>query len=206
MGKFLEGFDREFYPKLNQGIKRGDTFRKMFLHLERVAESHMVTIVETGSARRLGNWGDGQSTFLWDLFLSINGGVCYSLDIDPEAQRMAEANTRNIKFILGDSVVSLHNLNGISNADLVYLDSYDLDQKNPMESAIHHLMELTAIFSRLKPGCMIAVDDCVSDSCGKHMLVKKFMDSIGVTPVFTGYQYGWVKPLTPPSKEDTIKA
>lgn len=206
MGKFLEHFDRELYPKLNQGVKRGDTFRKMFVHLEEVAESHAVTIIETGSARKLNQWSDGQSTFMWDLFLDINGGAAYSLDINPEAQAMAEANTRHMRYILGDSVISLHNLNDVFNADLIYLDSYDLDQKNPMDSALHHLMELTAIFSKLKPGCMIAVDDCISDTCGKHMLVKKFMDSIGVPPAFTGYQYGWIKPLTRSASEDTIKA
>lgn len=190
---FMEMFEEDIAPKLDIGnFKRASGFRKMFEHL---GKCHRPLIIETGSARRLGNWGDGQSTFLWDAYLKSFPGNCYSLDIDRQAQELAASLTSHIRYINGNSVASLHGMSApVQAADLLYLDSHDLDVKDPMPSAVHHLMELTAVFTRLKPGCLVVVDDCLSDDCGKHMLVKKFFCAIGVIPCFEGYQYGWVIP------------
>lgn len=193
---FLEIFDRDYLPKLNCGpFLRGATFRRMISHLEEAAlKNGKVTIIETGTSRKKGNWSDGQSTLIWDSFLEVQKGECFSLDINEENITVAKSQTKNVSYLLGDAVTMLYLLEAVPRADLLYLDSFDLDRAKPQESSLHHLMELTSVWSRLKSGCLVVVDDCVSDSCGKHMYVKKYMGSLGIEPAFTGYQYGWIVP------------
>lgn len=188
---FLEIFEKAYAPKLDVGrFQRAAGFRKMFEHLE--GRNHPI-IIETGTMRSVGNWSDGQSTLLWDRLLDYKEqGSCISIDISGDNISAASPHVRNVVFLQGDSVYTLQRLSQVSTADLIYLDSYDLDQSNPMPSAIHHLMELTAIYGRLRSGCMVVVDDCISNECGKHMLVKKFFDTIGLRPCFEGYQCGWL--------------
>jgi len=195
---FLELFDREYAPKLDIGaFKRASGFRKMFEHLEKCDSPY---IIETGTMRALGQWSDGQSTLLWNAFAEYlyperRTARVFSIDINSDYLILVAEHAPYVNCLHGDSVRTLLCINTIlQHADLVYLDSYDLDPSNPMPSAIHHLMELTAIFRMLKTGCMVVVDDCISDECGKHMLVKKFFDHIGIQPVFTGYQCGWLVP------------
>lgn len=195
---FLELFDREFAPKLDTGpFKRASGFRKMFEHLDGCAVPY---IIETGTMRSPGNWSDGQSTLLWGAFARncrANGKQVrvFSIDINSDYLLIASKHAHEVSTLHGDSVKVLCTLEGtLEHADLVYLDSFDLDQSNPTPSALHHLMELTAIFRKLPSGCMVAVDDCISDECGKHILVKKFFEQIGVRPAFTGYQHGWIIP------------
>lgn len=193
---FLKTFEEEFAPKLDTGAyKRAEGFRKMFQFLEAASQNNHIVIVETGTARRLNAWSDGQSTFLWDKFLRTCTGEIYSIDLDPKASELSQAHTKHVNYLVGDSVEHLNYLSAVSRASLVYLDSYDLDINKPQESALHHLMELTAIYGRLPRGCLIAVDDCPSDTCGKHMLVKKFFDKLKIPPHFKGYQCGWIKPV-----------
>lgn len=190
---FLEIFEKEYAPKLDVGkFRRAAGFRHMFEHLDR--RNHPI-IIETGTMRSFGNWGDGQSTLLWDKFLEYKEqGSCISIDISDDNISTASRHVRNVTLLVGDSVKVLSQLGSVGAADLIYLDSYDLDQSNPMPSALHHLMELTAIYGRLRSGCMVVVDDCLSDECGKHMLVKKLFTAIGVSPCFEGYQCGWIVP------------
>jgi hypothetical protein len=189
---FLDHFDSQFAPLLGP---RSATFRAIFQYLLTI-HSPPYLIVETGMARKAGNWqGDGMSTVLWDRFVSALNGRVVSIDIDPGAidvtRPMVSSRTN---LVCNDSVATLCGLADIGRAQLIYLDSYDLDTSDPHPSAMHHLYELAAIFSNLAPGTLIVVDDCISDEVGKHKYVKGFFDRIGVRPLFRGYQTGWVKP------------
>ena len=62
-----------------------------------------------------------------------------------------------INFGLSDSVEFLKNYNGSPN--LVHLDSWDLDIKNPVPSMLHGWLEFEAIKDKMPSGSIIIVDD-----------------------------------------------
>src|SRR5262245_35957574 len=79
---FFEQFDRDWGHLL--GIRR-DTFHQAFDYLAK-KRTHGHLIVETGCARQPNNWaGDGQSSLLFDRFVSEFDGQVYSVDIDLQA-------------------------------------------------------------------------------------------------------------------------
>lgn len=150
-------------------------------------------IVETGSLRIPGNYeGDGQSSLLWELLVQYNGGHFVSVDIDPEATKIASGICARGEFHTTDSIGFLRNFRDAKDIDILYLDSMDFDGSD--QSAVHHGKELAAIYDRLPSGCLIAVDDCHTAEKGKHIEVKKFFDSIGVDPMMQSYIHIWVKP------------
>ncbi len=63
-----------------------------------------------------------------------------------------------------------------------------------IESPTHHLAELTSIYPRLPSGCIIAVDDCKSETHGKHRFVRDWLLSLGVRPLLESYVTVWRKP------------
>jgi len=192
---FLPHFGKNFYPFLNVGqFKRADTFRKALTYLEE-RNNPPYTIIETGTTRNFGNWSDGQSTQIWNNFVQHYGfgSQVVSIDINLKYIEAVKTKLPKVSCFCGDSVKTLNLLDGyVAIADLIYLDSFDLDRANPMPSAIHHLKELTAIYGRMQKGSLLMVDDCISDKIGKHILVKEFMENIGKEPFFTGYQWGWI--------------
>ncbi|MDR3518920.1 MAG: class I SAM-dependent methyltransferase [Azospirillaceae bacterium] len=198
---FLELFDRECAPRLDVSdrLMRGATFRRLFeLLLEQRRPYYR--LVETGCTRRRGNWGDGQSTLLFDLFLQHHDGCLVSVDINPDNCRIArELVTHKVQVVCGDSVAFL--ADGAATLieppiDLLYLDSFDLDPDRLFPSAFHHLKELWAAEPLLRPGSIIAVDDNLvgadGASAGKGMLVANFMAQRGRLPVIDGYQRAWI--------------
>lgn len=177
---------------------REPSFRLMIEHL---SLCHFPLIVETGCAREENNFaGDGQSTIIFDRYVNANGGELQSVDISPEnvavAQRQVGPRTR---IHCADSIDFLWRLNQELTAnnlfiDLLYLDSFDVDFSHPDPSAQHHLKELTAIISRLKPGSLVVVDDNIEvdgHHVGKGYLVEEFMQAIGKPIIYRGYQYIW---------------
>lgn len=153
-----------------------------------------VGIVETGCLRQAGNWaGDGQSTVVWDWILGRLGGYGHSYDISPESVAAARSAVSRMEVHQQDSVEALQAFQNASTIDLLYLDSYDWTADSDA-SAQHHHAELEAIYDRLRPGCLIAVDDCFSLTEGKHTLVLPWLAERGVEPIVTGYVTVWRKP------------
>lgn len=191
---FLPIFMKKYYPFLNIGqFQRAETFKKAIEWLEAQGlDSYL--IIETGITRKFGNWADGQSTLIWDDFLQYHKGEGYSIDINKDYVAKANERLQIMKGIAGDSISVLATCmpKEIEKANLFYLDSFDLDIKNPMPSQIHHLMELTTIYKHRAQPSLLIVDDCISDGVGKHLLIRQFMEKIGNPPLFTGYQCGWV--------------
>lgn len=185
--------EQEWYPRLR---KRGPNFAMMVDHVESRGAG---MIVETGTARIKGNWeGDGQSTLIWDWLAEELGSIeVVSIDITPENIAAAESQTKNVHYMLGDSVKTLAEFNdsAISRMSLLYLDSFDWDESLNLESPFHHLCELAVLWAKLPSGCMVAVDDRHGEQKGKHWLVEGFMKSLDIKPVFKNHQMGWVKPL-----------
>jgi hypothetical protein len=177
--------------------KRQAGFEFMIRHLQGCAKP---VIVETGCARIKGNFeGDGQSTLIFDAIAGTVDGTVLSVDINPEAVRIAQAQVGSrTKVHCGDSVTWLARLRG--KVDLLYLDSFDFDFLNPWPSMAHHMQELTASLHLLKPGALIAVDDNFASPqgvIGKGMVVEQFFRRTRVPMVFDEYQRIWKIPARP---------
>lgn len=190
----------EFFAEMPDLGKRRPSFQ--FICERLLEKDGPFFIVETGTTRAPHHFeGDGCSTVIWDKLSAEyreNKSKVVSIDIDIEAIHKAMAATDNVNFICDDSITYLRQLIKERKAefiDLLYLDSFDFYPGIEMVSATHHLAEITAIYWALRPGCYIMVDDCHSENIGKHMLVREFLKSLGIDPIFTGYQYIWKKPL-----------
>jgi hypothetical protein len=82
---------------------------------------------------------------------------------------------------------------GDKQADLFYLDSFDLKLDDPFPSMFHHIKELLAIGS-LRKGVVIAVDDNLvhnGQDIGKGKLVAEYFSNLGVDKLYDGYQSVW---------------
>lgn len=192
MHEKLKLFIDEFESKL-KGTRRWDAFTYIAAHLFSLERS--IFIVETGSMRNPGNWaGDGQSTMLWDFIAKYTNGSVFSIDTDPGAFELVRTHCPNVIPFLGDSIEMLSTFSDNLNVtDLLYLDSLDYKDETAL-SELHHVGELAASYPKLKSGCLIAVDDCQSDSLGKHFLVKMFFERMNIRPIQSGYITLWKKP------------
>ena len=185
---FLKIYDEEYASKMAQ---RTDTFRKVFELLE-AQNRKSYTIVETGTLRVKDNFaGDGCSTLLFDRFVNHHDGVVYSIDKSKKACELSRSLVSNKTMVMNkDSLNFLRNL--FIPIDCLYLDSYDIDFREPHPSALHHLMELCMVFKLLKSGTLVVVDDNQSETSGKGMYVAEFMKKIKVDCIINGYQKGWI--------------
>ena len=162
--KFWDFFNNEAAPKL---AHREVTFRKMFEYLDEFDTP--VTIVETGCLRQLGNYaGDGQSTLLFDRYVTDRGqgSHVYSVDLDPVAVAACQSVvSKNVTVTASDSVAYLNTLaeQFIANDTqiaLLYLDSFDVNWDYWFPSAAHHLKELCVAQRFINHDTMVVVDDC----------------------------------------------
>jgi hypothetical protein len=185
-----EAYFTDIKPRLN---KRSEGFQKIFDYLSAIKSP---VIVETGTYREEDNYeGDGCSTLLFDTFVDYHGGLVLSVDIDPEACELARENTLFTEVHESDSVEFLGTLEG--KVDLLYLDSYNIDDwNNDWEPAAHHLKELFAAKNCIREGTLIVVDDNIIAPNGKRLgkgrLIYELMESLGIEPCFDGYQVGWI--------------
>jgi SAM-dependent methyltransferase/glycosyltransferase involved in cell wall biosynthesis len=194
---WLARYDRDYAPRLG---RRAETFRAAFSHI--LADGGPVQILETGCTRMADNWdGDGQSTLLFDDLVNAVGGGVWSVDLSPAAVAFASVQTGpRTRVVQADSVAWLSNFATESPEllfDLVYLDSFDIDWTNPHPSALHHLQEFVHAWRLLRPGGVLVIDDDLRPDCGKGMYVRDHLARLGIEPLFSGYQIGWVKPAKP---------
>ncbi len=185
-------FERFFLPKLG---RRADGFAAIFNAVQ--LRQQRPLIVETGCLRIPGNWdGDGQSSFMFDALVRDRDGVFLSIDITPDSIDSARrACSSATQLICNDSIAALHALSQIVHelVGLLYLDSFDLDCSDPMPSAIHHLMELTAARPLIGPGTIVCVDDYEvgEQRGGKGLLLDRFFSEIRAEVLYSGYQKAW---------------
>lgn len=172
--------------------RRAEPFHAITEYLESL--NCPVTIVETGCLRQEGNWGgDGQSTIVWDRFVQHVGGKVYSVDLDPHAAALAHSVTSEQTTVeSNDSVAWLMHMAPLGLvADLLYLDSYDIDWENPNPSMEHHLAELAAAEPMLRPGSVVAVDDN-QPGVGKGYLVGENAERYDWEVLHDGYVRAWI--------------
>ncbi len=188
-------FRTVFIDKFDNGHdKRWKAF--YFIACELLSKNSPVNIIETGTIRWLGNYaGDGQSTVLWDWIVGYTGGRGVTIDIGEGAIAMAKAHCPSMKGICCDSIQAISTLQDwLPTLDLLYLDSFDWTDVMQHRSALHHIGELAAAWENLRPGCLVAVDDCFTPDSGKHVMVLEFFRRLGVPPLVDGYLHVWRKP------------
>jgi SAM-dependent methyltransferase len=185
-GSFLDEFDKTYAPLLQ---KRAVSFRKVFEELESQGKTNAY-IVETGTSRFKDNWeGDGQSTRLWDAYVNHHDGKVVSIDISKQACDTAKSMVSDkVKFYAQDSVKTLDTLPNMDKCDVLYLDSYDVDDINNTHlPSLHHIKELCAVYAKLPSGCIIIVDDNVNGK-GKGPYVHDFLVNVGSAVLIDDYQ------------------
>lgn len=175
--------------------RRKNNFEFMCEHMAKVCET-LPYLVETGSAWDKGNWdGQGQSTLIWDWLVSELHINVLSIDITPSSTESAKSQTKHVIYETADSVKTLNEFHWPEKIGLLYLDSRDWTEQENLDSAFHHMMELTTVWARLPSGCLVVVDDRHGDMRGKHWLVEAFLTSmLKLTPAFKNHQIGWIKP------------
>lgn len=183
---------------------RSCTFYQAFDYIERrvlarknqgkTTETH---IIETGCTREAKCFSDGNSTIMFDHFVNIYGGKVTTIDIDPNNCKLCDDLTSDkVNVICSDSVKALHALpieTDDNHIDMIYLDSFDLDIKNPHLSAMHHLKELTAILPKLRTQTLILIDDHITEVHGKGKYISDFFKDLGITRYIDGvHQIGYI--------------
>ncbi len=160
-----------------------------------------ITILETGCMRESAfdePEADGCSSLVWHWIAEQTQGGFVTVDISPKNVEFTKSKLgERAQVICCDSVKFLSSIGKISRPiDFLYLDSMDWEgtQVERGLSALHHAAELSAAWRWLNEGALIAIDDCHGEYAGKHAIVKRFFDSIGVAPIVDDYIHVWRKP------------
>jgi hypothetical protein len=209
-------FQPAYYEQLNLNPdrKRGDGFLAMFRALAESERSWQ--ILETGCMRPGGELSnDGQSTRLFAEYAEAVQGLLVSVDIDKNHIEHASRNTNvaSTRLFCRDSVKFITQFEDEFLEDiyfrpgLIYLDSYDVDFREPWRSNLHHMKELTSLAwaGFLGKGTIIGIDDCLFPSddnriasgidhkmVGKGFFVEEFMNDIDAKKIHDGYQKVWI--------------
>jgi hypothetical protein len=198
LAPFWAIFDREFAPNLGP---REASFRIMLetLALRARGDGAPLLVVETGSMREENGWLDGQSTALWATFARYLPCEVHTVDLNADAAALVRRICGDqVQTHTEDSVGFLHRIVTAPQArqiDLLYLDSFDFDPRDPFPSAMHHVKELIAARPCLAKGSIVAIDDnfyndqgqCV----GKGYLAMQWFEHLRIPFLHKGYQVVW---------------
>lgn len=207
--EYLSYFDTTYKEKLTAHpvfADRYNGFRKIFETLlnegrrTSLIEKRGFTIVETGTLRKKDKWTDGQSSLLFFEFLSFFGGELISIDTDRFALETCEKVLREsigleralFTPICGNSVAELEKMD--KKIDLLYLDSYDFEEINPLPSMIHHLKELAsaANIRSKSPNLIIAIDDNFKEEVGKGKFIAEWAKETKKEIIHDGLQFVFI--------------
>jgi hypothetical protein len=132
------------------------TFKELFKQMN---QQKNLMILETGIASAGTN-----STYLFNEYIRKYGGQLWSVDINQQLIDMHKGNMcYGTTLICDDSVHFLNEwVKSYPRADVVYLDSWDLDWYNPHPAAKHGLNEYIAILPSLKTNSLLLIDDTPS--------------------------------------------
>lgn len=132
----------------------------VFKILQENLQFEKLEVIETGASQ---NFTDGCFGLFFAKLAILSGGIFHSVDIDPDivekSKKMFDEILVQEKILhhIGDSVSFLKDYNGSPN--LVHLDSWDLDLKNPVPSMLHGWLEFEAIRDKMPPGSICIIDD-----------------------------------------------
>lgn len=135
--------------------------KEMFTKLLNNLDKKKLNILETGSSAHGTN-----SSMLFINYVKKFGGSFITVDINPDIKlKFNHLVKENIEFYTDDSVQYIMNIAPykIKKLDVIYLDSFDLDIKNPQPSEQHGLDEFLLLNKYIKTGTLIAIDDTPKD-------------------------------------------
>jgi predicted O-methyltransferase YrrM len=193
MDNFLEynsWFDEMFRRKLS---KRYPTFRAA-LNLLYQLPSHQ--IVETGTIRKVRDYGAGYSTYLFGQFVKRYGGKVTTIDIDPGhinvCKRVTAEFAASIEYIVDDSLHALSLLR--EPIDLLYLDSLDTPVRGDATNAqLHNLKEFKLAEPLLHEKSIVLIDDNNFANGGKSRMTKRYLQEKGWRVVLNMQQSFWIR-------------
>jgi hypothetical protein len=119
-----------------------------------------INSIETGGSQ---NWDDGMVGYYFAYLANKTKGQFCSVDINPLLEpKVYKAykdidSTLKITHVTDDSLSLLKNPPFIPN--LVHLDSWDVNLKDPLPSALHGWREFEIIESQMPVGSIIVIDD-----------------------------------------------
>ena len=129
------------------------TFKRLFKEMNGIKNP---TILESGIASQ-----GTQSTYLFNEYIRKYGGFFWSVDINPNLVNIHQGNMcPATKLVCQDSVSFFTDWSKTHNkADIIYLDSYDLDFYNPKPSGDHGLREYKSLIPVIKKDTLLLIDD-----------------------------------------------
>lgn len=143
-----------------EDLKRVDQAEDLSKILDDHFKFDSIECIETGSSQ---NFSDGCFGFFLCELIKEHGGKFSSVDIDGEIVSSSVLlydkfyPDVNIDHCTMDSIKFLREYEGSPN--LVHLDSWDLDLKNPIPSMLHGWMEFEAIRHKMPSGSICVIDD-----------------------------------------------
>ena len=140
----------------NEGIPKHInylTFRKLFESMKELKEP---IILESGISS-----AGIKSTHLFNEYVRKYGGRFWSVDIDQLLVNEHKGNMCPATELICDDSISFFNNWSKDNkeANVIYLDSYDLDFYNPVPSGNHGLAEYKALLPVIKKDTLLLIDD-----------------------------------------------
>ena len=140
--------------------ERGDQISSFLQIYSEHFEFPTIECIETGASQ---NVKDGCFGVLLARMCQSLGGIFHSVDIDPEVLKKSVDLYESIlpgfqiNHHLENSVEFLNKYPGSPN--LVHLDSWDLDLKNPVPSMLHGWLEFDEIRDKMPSGSICLIDD-----------------------------------------------
>lgn len=161
-------------------------------------------IVEIGVSRKTTDLGDGNSTMIFNWFISKYGGSYHGCDISAESLKVASSilsnfhrdgsKAENVALYQKDGADFIRLFN--ERIDLLYLDGWDwYPPRDPDSSAFHGRCILFAL-DKLANGAVVLIDDVMDTTTylGKGELVIPFLLSRSDFKLLhSGYQFAFQK-------------
>ena len=129
------------------------TFKKLFQEMENIKNP---IILESGIASAGTN-----STYLFDAYVKKYGGFFWSVDINSDLVEKHKGNMCPATQLICDDSVSFFKSWSKSNefANVIYLDSWDLNFYEPIPSGKHGLNEYESLMPVIKKDTLLLIDD-----------------------------------------------
>lgn len=170
--------------------KRFTTFDVAF---DMAVQNNIKTIVETGTARKAGNWeGDGLSTALFGEYCLKHKAKLWTCDISQDSMNISIKITSeykdNITYVVDNSLNFLKSVD--FKIDFLYLDSFDSNPGFIQQAQDHNLAEFKIVEDKLSNNCIVMIDDYFSGDSkqGKGAKTVPYMLSKGFKLVLGTYQ------------------
>ncbi len=137
---------------------RGYQVKKLVEELQDHFHLKKVICIETGASQ---NYEDGCIGLFFAKLSELTGGEFHSVDNNSDIVDMSKQlylnHNLDTNHYVQDSVTFLKETTIIPN--LLHLDSWDLDLKNPFPSALHGWLEFEAIKDKMPIDSIVVIDD-----------------------------------------------